>query len=59
MFCFRFWWESQKERDHSEDLGVDGSLGSEWILGRLAGERRLYIGSCDGARLRLSTAACD
>jgi hypothetical protein len=29
--------ESQKERDHSEDRGVDGRMGSEWILGRLAG----------------------
>jgi hypothetical protein len=28
-----FWWE----RDHSEERGVDGMLGSEWILGRLAG----------------------
>jgi hypothetical protein len=28
--------ESQKERDHLEDQGVDGRMGSEWILGRLA-----------------------
>jgi hypothetical protein len=34
--CTRFWWESQKERDRSEDQGVDGRMGSEWILGRLA-----------------------
>jgi hypothetical protein len=33
----RFWWESLKERDHSEDQGIDGRMGSEWILGRLAG----------------------
>jgi hypothetical protein len=33
----RFWWEYPKERDHSEDQGGDGSMGSEWILGRLAG----------------------
>jgi hypothetical protein len=33
----RFWLESPKERDHSEDRGVDGRLGSECILGRLAG----------------------
>jgi hypothetical protein len=32
-----FWWASQKERDHWEDQGVDGRMGSEWILGRLAG----------------------
>jgi hypothetical protein len=24
---------SPKERDHSEDQGVDGNMGSEWILG--------------------------
>jgi hypothetical protein len=30
--CTRFWWESPKERDHSEDRGVDGRMGSQWIL---------------------------
>jgi hypothetical protein len=25
-----------KERDNSEDQGVDGRMGLEWILGRLA-----------------------
>jgi hypothetical protein len=35
--CTRFLWECPKERDHSEDQGVDGSMGSKWILGRLAG----------------------
>jgi hypothetical protein len=34
--CSRFWWESQKETDHLKDKGVDGRMGSEWILGRLA-----------------------
>jgi hypothetical protein len=34
--CTRFWRESPKKRDHSEDQGVDGKMGSEWILGRLA-----------------------
>jgi hypothetical protein len=33
----RFGWKSQNERDNSEDLRVDGRMGSEWILGRLAG----------------------
>jgi hypothetical protein len=28
---------SPKERVHWEDQGVDGKMGSEWILGRLAG----------------------
>jgi hypothetical protein len=32
-----FWWESQKEKDHSEDQGVHGRMVSEFILGRLAG----------------------
>jgi hypothetical protein len=26
-----------KERDHLEDQGIGGRMGSEWILGRLAG----------------------
>jgi hypothetical protein len=30
------WWESPKERDHSEDQGVGGRMGREWFLGRLA-----------------------
>jgi hypothetical protein len=35
--CTRFWWESQKERYHLEDQGVDRRMGSDWFLGRLAG----------------------
>jgi hypothetical protein len=34
--CTRFWWESPKERDHSEGQGVGRRMGSERILGRLA-----------------------
>jgi hypothetical protein len=34
---YRVLMESQKERDHVEDHGIDGRMGSEWILGRLAG----------------------
>jgi hypothetical protein len=40
--CTRFWWEGPKQRDHSEDQGVGGKMGSEWILGRLAW--RVWIG---------------
>jgi hypothetical protein len=32
-----FWWESPKGRDHLEDRGVDGRMGSECILGIFAG----------------------
>jgi hypothetical protein len=35
--CTRVWWESTKERYHSDDQGVDGRMGSELILRRLAG----------------------
>jgi hypothetical protein len=34
--CTQFCWESHKERAHLEDQGVDGRMGLEWILGRLA-----------------------
>jgi hypothetical protein len=27
--CRRFWWESQKERDHSENQGIDERMGSK------------------------------
>jgi hypothetical protein len=27
--------ESQKERDYLKDQGVDGRMGSEWILGEI------------------------
>jgi hypothetical protein len=35
--CTRFWWESPRNRAHSEDQGLGGRIVSEWILGRLAG----------------------
>jgi hypothetical protein len=34
--CTRVWWESPNVGDHLKDQGVDGRMGLEWILGRLA-----------------------
>jgi hypothetical protein len=36
-----YWWESQKERDHWEDLDVSGWTILKWILGRI---RVVWIG---------------
>jgi hypothetical protein len=30
--CTWFGWDSPKERDHSDDRGVDGRMGSELML---------------------------
>jgi hypothetical protein len=50
--CTGFWCEILKERDHLEDRGVDGRMGSECILGNLAGGwsglKWLRIGTVDG-----------
>jgi hypothetical protein len=35
--CTRFRWEIPKERDDSEDQGIDGKVESKLILGLLAG----------------------
>jgi hypothetical protein len=35
--CIRIWRRSPKERKHSEDQGVDGTIESESIFGRLDG----------------------
>jgi hypothetical protein len=34
---YKVFVESQREKDHSVDQAVDGRMGSEWLLGRLAG----------------------
>jgi hypothetical protein len=41
MCRYKALWESQKERDHLEDQGVDGRMGSEWFLGNWLGECRV------------------
>jgi hypothetical protein len=30
----KFWPENMKGRNHSEDLGVNGEIISDWILGK-------------------------
>jgi hypothetical protein len=35
--CTQVWWESSKETNHSENRGVDGRMGSKWILEKLVG----------------------
>jgi hypothetical protein len=30
-----YWWESQKERDHKEDLDVGGRIILKWILDKM------------------------
>jgi hypothetical protein len=46
--CTSFSWERPKERHYSEDRGVDGRMGSKWILRRLAGGRVDPVGSVHG-----------
>jgi hypothetical protein len=31
----RYWWESQKERDHGEDQDIGGWIILKWILDRM------------------------
>jgi hypothetical protein len=48
--CTGFWWESQKERDNSEDRGVDGInldlREIDWGGGLLSEFSRLRIWTC-------------
>jgi hypothetical protein len=34
----KFWLENLKERDHLEDIGIDGKVILEWILGKWDGK---------------------
>jgi len=38
-----FWWGNMRERDHSEDSGVDGRITLNWIFNKWMG--RAWTGS--------------
>jgi len=48
-----FWWGNLRERDHLEDLGIDGRIILRWIfrkgvVGVWTGSGWLRIGTCGG-----------
>jgi hypothetical protein len=70
--CTRFWWENSKERDHSEDQGMDGirmdlgEIGWEGVeLIQLAEDKdcwqaqRLLTGSCECGDEPLGSSTMD
>ena len=36
--AYRFWWGNVRERDHLEDLGVDGRIIVKWIFKKWDGD---------------------
>jgi hypothetical protein len=43
-----YWWESQKERSHSEDQGVGGWAMLKWILEKTRSAKRSRYGQMTG-----------
>jgi len=43
-----FWLENMKGKDHLENLGADGKITLEWILGKQTGFITLRIGTSGG-----------
>jgi len=37
-WCTKFWLENLRGRDHSGDLGTDGNMILEWMLGKQGGK---------------------
>jgi hypothetical protein len=39
----QLWWENLRERDHLEDVGLDGRIILEWIIKKWLGMDWIYV----------------